>query len=62
MSEPIKQTFAVACKQFFGLRPGTTTSDFMAEMKALTPQDKLDLRAEFLKVGIEIIEAAPKTV
>lgn len=58
--ETIKQTFAVACKQFFGLRPNTTTSDFMGELKALTPQDKADLRAEFLKVGIEIIESAPK--
>lgn len=57
--EMTKQTFAVACKQFFGIRPGTTTGDFMQELKALTPEDKADLKVEFAKIGIEIIESKP---
>jgi hypothetical protein len=30
-------------KEFFGLRPDTTTKDFMTEIKGLSPEDRLDL-------------------
>ena len=48
--------WAVACKQFFGFKAGQTTSDFMAELRALTPEDKADLKAMFPSVGVEIVE------
>lgn len=35
--------FASACKQFFGVRPGNTLLQFAQELKALTPQDKVEM-------------------
>lgn len=47
-------TFIAACKEYFGLRPGTTSTDFMKEVKALEPADREYFKKEFLKVGYDI--------
>lgn len=33
-------SFTVAMLTYFGKRPNTTNMDFMAELKALTPEDR----------------------
>lgn len=44
MTETMKEMTPVqAIKAFFGMRPGTTLTDFMGELKALTPEDKQEL-------------------
>jgi hypothetical protein len=53
----MKQTsFAVACKDFFGFKPGQTMTDFMNELRQLTDKDKADLTKMFPSVGYEIIQ------
>jgi hypothetical protein len=51
----IQKTFVVACKEFFGFKPGQGLQDFAAEVKALSPKDRADLVGEFAKIGIEIV-------
>jgi len=46
-------TFIAACKTFFGLLPGETLQEFVSEIKALTPNDKLELIELFKTVGID---------
>lgn len=46
-------TFMMACREFFGARPGTTLQDFAAEVRALTPQDKAELIEMFKTVDID---------
>ncbi len=54
MAEPKQRlSFAQAMLQFFG-KNGKDTSAFMAEMKALTPEDKAEFR-EQLKEYYEIV-------
>lgn len=53
-----QKTFLRACKDHFGYRPGEDLKAFGAELKQLTPKDREDLKAEFAKIGIEIIEGA----
>lgn len=36
-------SFAVACKKFFGLLPEQTVGQFVAEVKALTPEDRREM-------------------
>jgi hypothetical protein len=57
----IRSTLTKALKDYFGYKPGQNLTDFMAEIKALTPEDKAYFRREFLKVGYEIIEAEVET-
>ena len=41
-----------AIRTFFGLKPGETLGEFMAELKALTPEDKKELgEAAALELG-----------
>lgn len=47
-------TITTACKSYFGYKPGQTLGEFMAEVKALTPDDREYFKREFVKVGIEI--------
>lgn len=47
-------TITTACKNYFGYKPGQTLGEFMAEVKALTPDDREYFKREFVKVGIEI--------
>lgn len=54
MTENLKpMTFVAACRNFFGLKQGQTLQEFAAEIRALTPGDKLDLVAMFRTVGID---------
>ena len=39
------KSFAGACREFFGMHPGQNIAEFGAELKALTPEDKLELAA-----------------
>lgn len=51
-------TFVKALMEFFGRKEGQTSGDLLAEIKALTPEDREWFAKEFLKVGIEIIPVA----
>lgn len=51
-----KMSFTKACADYFGRQPNQNLSEFMAEIKALTPDDRTYFRREFLKVGYEITE------
>lgn len=51
-------TFIVACREFFGLKPGQTLQEFAAEIRQLTPTDKSELTELFKSVGYD----ASKTV
>jgi len=43
---------AAALRQYFGLNPGQTLSEFMTEIKALTPDGKTELaQGAALKLG-----------
>lgn len=46
-------TFAGACKKFFGLKQGETLQEFVAELKALTAEDKEEMKVLFLTVGYD---------
>jgi hypothetical protein len=58
MSETRKQmTFPAACKAYFGYLENQAASGFIAEIKALTLEDRADLtpllvRSSFFKVGL----------
>jgi len=43
--------FMAAMKDFFGYRPGTGMKDFMDEIKALTPADRVEFRGGLEKNG-----------
>ena len=58
MSEPKKMTFMAACKDFFGLKEGETSMQFAQEIKALTEQDRAEIRAGLVQNGYEILQAA----
>lgn len=47
-------SFVAACKDFFGFKPNQTLSEFMAEIKQLTVEDRADLTKEFKRVGYDI--------
>lgn len=51
-------TFVVACKRFFGQKPGQSLAEFAGELRALAPQDKLDLIEMFKGVGFDASKAA----
>jgi len=46
-------TFAGACKKFFGLKEGETLAEFVGELKALTAEDKEEMKVLFLTVGYD---------
>jgi len=48
-----KMTFVAACRIHFGVRPGDGLRDFVAELKALTPEDRIELTALFAEQGID---------
>lgn len=50
-----QMTFTKAIVEFFGKKPGQSTTDFMAEIKALTEADRAYFKAEFAKIGVEIV-------
>lgn len=52
LTEPV--TLVVAMKDFFSFLPGTGVGHFAAECKALTPQDKEEIKAGLTKLGYSI--------
>jgi hypothetical protein len=40
--QDMTKSFTGAMKQFFGLKDGQQLKDFAAELKALTPEDKME--------------------
>lgn len=55
--EPKKMTFMAACKDFFGLHQGQTSLQFGQEIKALTAEDRAEIRAGLEQNGYEILQA-----
>lgn len=47
-------SFDDALEDWMGLCPGTNLSDFMAVLKALTDEDRADLRKELERVGYKL--------
>lgn len=52
-----QMSFTRACLTYFGRKAGQTTSEFAAELKALTDKDRADLSGYFRVVGVEIVAA-----
>jgi len=50
-------SFAVACKKFFGTKEGQGLSQFLAEIRQLSPQDVEEIRLELEKHFGEPVEA-----
>jgi hypothetical protein len=53
----IKSTLVKAIKEHMGFKPGQNLTDFMNEIKALTPEDRTYFAREYAKIGIEIVSA-----
>lgn len=47
-------TFAAAAKEYFGVRPGEGLKEFMAEVKALSDDDKQEIAEGMARHGIVI--------
>ena len=47
-------TFVVACKRFFGQKPGQTLKEFAGELRQLTPADRADLQKMFEQIGWKV--------
>jgi hypothetical protein len=54
-----KMTLLAACRDFFGLFPGQQGMGFMKEYKALSEQDKAEIKAGLEKQGYEIMASVP---
>lgn len=46
------RSFVAACKDFFGFKQGQTLSDFSAELKELTYNDKMEIAAGLRNIGL----------
>jgi hypothetical protein len=53
----IQSTLTKALKDYFGFKPGQNLTEFMGEIKALTPEDRQYFKREFAKVGYDIVNA-----
>jgi hypothetical protein len=51
-------TFIMACREFFGNKPGQTLQEFAAEVRALTPEDRAEFIAMFRTVGYDATKTA----
>jgi hypothetical protein len=47
-------SFLAACRDYFGLKPGQTGVAFLQETKALTEEDKAEIRAGLVALGYSI--------
>ncbi len=56
MAEAKKATFIQAIREVFGLKAGQTVSGFAAELKALTPEDRVYFKNHFRSAGYEITD------
>lgn len=52
-----QMTFISAMKDYFGMKQRQTSMEFMAEIKALTVQDRDWFKANLPSVGYEIVSA-----
>ena len=52
-----KMTFVSASKDFFGLKVGQTTGDFIKEIRELSPNDRTDIASLLTQSGYEIISS-----
>lgn len=50
-------TFMAACRDFFGLKEGQTALQFGQEIKALTEQDRKEIREGLEQNGYTIVQA-----
>lgn len=57
---PKQMSFAVAMKDFFGLKEGQNSSGFMQEIKALDAADRAYFKAGLEQNGYEIMNFAPQ--
>lgn len=48
--------FVVACKKYFGMKPGQTLKEFGDELKQLTIEDRQELARLFPSVGYTITD------
>jgi len=55
MPEMKQESFVTAMRQHFGLLPGQTLTQFGAELKALSSEDRAYFVEQFRAIGIEII-------
>jgi len=46
---------AMAIRDFFGMKPGETISEFMEELKALTREDREELTRLLIKLDYKIM-------
>lgn len=46
--------FSAQCKQYFGYKEGETLTEFMGELKAITPEDKAELSELLGKEGYPV--------
>ena len=44
------------CRKFFGFKPGQSLTEFGEEFKAMSPEDKADLKKSFEAMGYTIKE------
>ena len=50
-----KLSFIAACREYFGIREGQTSIEFLKEVKALDEKDRAYFTELFKTVGIEIV-------
>lgn len=51
----MEKTFVRAVNEFFGRKPGQNLTEFQAEIKALSVEDREYFVREFAKIGIKIV-------
>lgn len=52
-----KMSFVAAMKDYFGVRPGSTSVEFMKEIRALQGPEREFFKTNLPKVGYEIVDA-----
>lgn len=50
-----KHTFMSACRDYFGVKEGQTSMDFGREVKALTTDDRTEIKAGLVKLGYDFV-------
>lgn len=58
MSSNKPTSFIIAAKNYFGLKEGQTSTDFMKEVKALSHADKLEIAAAIRATGVDVLDPA----
>lgn len=45
-------SFLIACREFFGLKPGQSNIEFAREVRGLDEKDKAEIASEFERLGL----------